>query len=454
MENNDINITDRLIDDLYDMSQSDFSDPVLQEAKNCLLDYLGVTFAGANILAAKSVILLDMIDTSHTGVTVIGLNRKASPQNAALINGIHAHVAELDDGERFGMFHPGAPIISALLPVAEQKGISGQAFLKGIVIGYEAAIRLAGTLQPGMKDRGFHATGICGAIGAAVAIAVALGFSKQQLKDAFSAAATSASGILKVIKDVSELKPYNVGQAAQNGLSSAMLPLAGFRGPLDVLGGGLGFLSMMSDTANFDRLANQEDNPFGIQRVYRKPYAACRHCHAPIEASLLLKERFGLEAEHIKSIRVSTYFWAVGGHEHTQIEGVNSAKMSIPYSVAVTLATGKAGLNEFSEAYIADEAIGALTNKVTVAVDDALTQLVPNKRAAIVEIETMDGQRLSERIDLPKGEPETPLSDEELVDKFASLAQYAGKEQADIDQIISAVWNIETKLEHLYPLLQ
>jgi len=453
LKNNTVNITDKLIDDLYIMARSDIPIDVLKEAKNCLLDYLGVTFAGAKMLRGKTAELLDAFDTSEGKAVVIGTGRKVSVSIASLVNGMHAHVAELDDGERFGMFHPGAPIISALLPIAQQKKISGTALLNGIVVGYEAAIRLGGALQPALKDRGYHATGVCGTIGAAVAIGVALDFSKQQLKDAFSAATTSASGILKVIKDVSELKPYNVGHAAQSGASAAMMAFAGLRGPLDVLGGNLGFLSIMSDNANLSSLAKREDGKFGIQRVYRKPYAACRHCHSPIEASLLLKERYRLAIQDIRSVQVNTHFWAVGGHEHTQIEGVNSAKMSIPYSVAVALAKGKAGLSEFTEAYIADETIRSLTKKVRVSVDDALTQLVPDKRAAIVEIETIDGERLMERVDLPKGEPETSLSDAELVDKFESLAQYAGKEQKDIDQIVDSIWNIETKSIELYALL-
>lgn len=453
LEKSEMNLTEVLIDDLYNRSQSDIPPEVLKEAKNCLLDYLGVTFAGARMTEAKTRNLLSEIEVSSALVTIIGIDQRASLFLAALINGMHSHVAELDDGERFGMFHPGAPIISALLPIAEQKRLSGQDLLKGIVIGYEAAIRLARALQPGMKDRGYHATGICGTIGAAIAIGTSLCFSKQELKNAFSAAATSASGILKVIRDVSELKPYNVGQAAQNGISAAMMSLAGFQGPVDVLGGELGFLSIMADKVNLDRLIHREDNQFGIRHVYRKPYAACRHCHAPIEASLLLKAQFRLEVEDIKSIKVRTYFWAVGGHEHTQIEGVNSAKMSIPYSVAVALATGAAGLNEFSEACIADQTIDALTKKVTVEVDDTMTQLVPQKRAAVVEITTMEGQQFSKRIDLPKGEPETPLSNEELVNKFSSLAQYSGRGEADINQIIDAVWNVETDSTRLYKLL-
>lgn len=453
MENNEINITDRLIDDLYNMSQASIPKEVLKEAKNCLLDYLGVGFAGARMLKATSTSLLNALEVNGGDAAVIGMNRKASSGVAALVNGMHAHVAELDDGERFGMFHPGAPIISALLPIAQQKTVSGTALLKGIVVGFEAAIRLGSALQPGLKDRGHHATGVCGTIGAAVAIGVALNFSRQQLKDAFSAATTSASGILKVIEDVSELKPFNVGQAAQNGISAAMISLAGFHGPLDVLGGKLGFLAIFSDDIKVKRLMKRQDGQFAIQRVYRKPYAACRHCHPPIEASILLRERFGLQPQDIQSVKIDTYFWAVGGHEHTEIEGVNSAKMSIPYSVAVALATGKAGLDEFTEEAIANEEVIKLTKKVAVRIDDGLTELVPDKRAAIVEIETKDGKRISQRVDLPKGEPETALSDDELIAKFRSLAQYGGKEDEAIERIIGAVWKIEDALYELYPLL-
>lgn len=450
---NTANITDSLINDLCVLANASLPAEVVQEAKSCLLDYLGVTLAGVPMLESKTNQLLHVLASPEGSSSLIGMGRTATPEIAALVNGMHAHVAELDDGERFGMFHPGAPIISALLAVAQQKKITGPNFLKGMVIGFEAAIRLAGSLQPGMKDRGYHATGIAGTVGAAVAIGVALNFTKQQLKDALSAAATSASGILKVIKDVSELKPYNVGLAAQRGVIAAFMPLAGFHGPHDALGGELGFLSIMSDNVKLERLSGRPDGQYGIQRVYRKPYAACRHCHPPIEAGLLLMGRHQLDIKSIKSVKVRTYFWAVGGHDHAQIEGVNSAKMSIPYSVAVALVTGKAGLSEFTDAYITDQRVLDLTKKVEVEIDEELSKLVPGQRAAIVDIRMENGAQFAQRIDLPKGEPETALTRDEFVDKFRSLALYGGKNQNNIDRIIEAVDNVDVSLDGLYAII-
>lgn len=432
------------------MSLSPIPEDVFKEAKNCFLDYLGVSLAGARILSAKT----NSIINTYVGKTVvIGTNKTSSPDIAALVNGMYAHVTELDDGERFGMFHPGAPIISALLPITQEKGIAGLDFLRGIIFGYEAAIRLASTLQPSLKDKGFHATGICGAIGAAIGIGIALKFSKQQLKDCLSIAASNASGILKITKDVSELKPYNVGKAAQNGLSAAMLALSGFRGPLDVFGGKLGFLAIFSDKVNLEHLLGGDNKQFAIKKIYRKIYAACRHCHPAIEGAISLRNQFSLNSEDIKSVTIDTYYWAVGGHDHTEIDGINSAKMSIPYSVAVALVTGKAGLNEFTERYITDKKIIDLTKKVAVVVNDELTRLVPHKRGAIIKIETLHGDQISEHIDLPKGEPETSLSDEELIDKFSSLALYSGKTQESAEQIIDIVQNTEARLGAIYSSL-
>ncbi|HZH69581.1 MAG TPA: MmgE/PrpD family protein, partial [Flavobacteriaceae bacterium] len=422
---------------------------VINEAKKCLLDYLGVTIVGAEILKNKSTKAIDVMGDLGD-IAVVGLGIQSSIQTAILFNGIHSHVIELDDGHRVAMMHPGAPIISALLPLAQKKNISGVDFLRAIIIGYEAAVRLASALQPSLKEKGFHGTGIAGTVGAAVAIATALKFTKQQMKDAISAATTSASGILKVIKDISELKPYNVGNAAKNGYISAMLALSDFKGPYDTFEGKLGFLSMMSEHCNERFLHFDKNDDFSILKIYRKPYAACRHCHSPIEAALLLKEKYNLKVEDIKFVHVKTYFLGVGGHDHTDIVGVNSAKMSTPYSIAVSLVKGKAGLAEFTQEAVNDNQVLVLSKQITVDADDELTALVPQKRAAIVSVTTKDGQVATERVDYPKGEPENPISDDELKEKFISLMQFSGKSVEDSKSIIQVIENLENDFDKLF----
>ena len=161
----------------------------------------------------------------------------------------------------------------------------------------------------------------------------------------------------------------------------------------------------------------------------------------------------GVCADDIKGIKVTTYQGVLGKHDHTEICGFSSAKMSIPYSVAVTFATGKAGIEEFTTEYINDSSIASLARKVVIYSDDQITALVPQKRAAIVEITTYEGNCYTERVDFPKGEPENPLSDDEIKEKFMSLAACGNKSKEEGSKIIQIVWNLEKELHNLFRLL-
>ncbi len=449
-----VNLADKFIKDLYRLRDTDIPEAVVVQAKRCLLDYLGAVFAGAKILETKGEILLNTLGGTQKGdTTVIGFNRKTNIETAVFMNGLSSHVAELDDGVISGIVHPGAPIFSALLPVAEKEKITGDDLITGIVTGYEAAVRLADAIQPSHKKRGFHGTGTCGTIGAALGIGAMLGFSRIHMKDALSAAAVTASGSLKVLEDGSELKPFNVGRAAGGGLLAAAMAKAGFEGPEDALSGDRGFFTMMAQSVDLSHLEKQAKEVFRIQKVYTKPYASCRYTHPAIEAALKIKTTHSIAPENITAVNIRTYFWAVANHDHTVINGTSSAKMSIPYSVAVALTTGKAGLEEFSLEHINDSKISALTQKISVEPDEDLTSLFPEKTAAIVDITTVEGICYSERIDYPKGEPENPLSNDELEQKFISLATYGNISTKKIHKIIKTVWQIETELPHLFELL-
>ena len=444
-------VTDKYIDRLYELTQTEFPEPVVLQAKRCLLDYLGVTFAGAAILKKKGNAFLDNSDDGN--IPVIGFNRKSNFYNAALINGMSAHIAELDDGVRQGSFHPGAPIISALLPIVQKYKLSGGDLLKGIIVGYEAAICLACAIQPAHRNKGYHATGTCGAVGAALGIGAALRFSKQQMKNALSAAAASSSGMLNVTKGASELKPYNAGQAAVSGITAALVAQAGFNGPNDVLTGQWGFIDMITDKSDTGLLERRSDGKFEIEKIYVKPYAACRHCHSAIEAVLELKQRHGIESEYVNEVVVSTYNLAANGHEHTEISGITDAKMSIPYSVAVALTTGSAGICEYSEENIIDKRITELARRVKVTADDALNSLVPEKRPAVVNITTSNQEQFTFRVDLAKGEPENPLTTEEIKEKFLSLAIYGGQTVEFANEAADCVWNMENECFNLLNIL-
>jgi len=447
------NITDFFIRNIIEYSKRQFTSAHKHQAKRCLLDYLGVTIAGAQILHEKNNIFLNSLGTVNGSIKIIGSNDNTNIERASFINGLNAHVAELDDGVISGIVHPGSPILSALIPYAQKEKVSGDDFIRGIIVGYEIATSLADAIQPSHKLKGYHATATCGAIGGAMAIASMLNFSFNEMKNAFSIAAVSAFGTLKVVEDNSQLKPYNVAQAAQISVTSVAMAKAGFQGPDDVLNGNRGFFEMLSDEINLSFLNIQNNQKLAIDRVYVKPYAACRYCHPGIDAALNIMEKYTIEPEQIKSIKVSTYALAVKHHDHVDIENISSAKMSIPYSVAVALITKKAGLEQFTEEYIFNEKISSLTKKVKVLTKDEFTNLFPQYSPAEIIIKTYNDETFIEKIDSPKGEPEMPLSDDELHNKFSSLVQFNTIKIIDSKKVIHAVLNLDKEINNLFELI-
>jgi len=447
------NQTDEFIEEIYNLSNSDFSEDIMLLAKRCLLDYLGATIAGAYIMREKGNTLLNHLDEATGRSTVIGFSRKTSIENSIFINGLSSHIAELDDGVRFGMVHPGSPIFSAILPVAEKENINGKDLLRGVITAYEATIRVASSIQPFHYNAGYHPTGTIGTIGAAIGISAMLGFSKVEMKNSFSSAVLSASGSLKVLEDGSELKPLNVANAAQKGFTSTLMSRSGFNGPDDVFQGECGFFNMMTPRSNIIELEKNVEGTLGIQKIYVKPYAACRHAHPSIEAMLEIRSKHKILEKEIDHVVIRTYKAVIGKHDHNVILGVSSAKMSIPFSAALSLVLGQAGINDFCDENLKNSEINSLLKKIKVYPDAELTSFVPEKRTAIVEVYTKDGRKFSERVDFPKGEPENPLSDKELKDKFLHLASFAGKSEVESRKIINIVWNLEEELDQLFPLL-
>jgi 2-methylcitrate dehydratase PrpD len=338
---------------------------------------------------------------------------------------MNSHVVELDDGHRYGITHAGGPLIAALLAMGHDPRITNDSFLKGIVVGYEASLRVAITCQPEAKLNGWHGSGVFGVIGAAVGTGVALRFDQAKLNAALAAACTSASGMIKAFSGASELKPYNAGQPALTGLAAALIADAGFPGPADILDGPHGLPHMLRGSAA-DPAAYTVAAPYCVETVYLKPYASCRYCHAPVEAILTMRRDHGLTPADVKSVKVETYQLAVHKHNHTEIEGPYSARLSIPYCVGAALSTGRSGMAAFAPSALADPDTLAIMRLTNVHEDPEMTALVPRRRPARVTLTLHSGKVLTEHVDLPRGEPEVPLIDAELQDKFCDLATYSG----------------------------
>ena len=448
------NITDQFLGELLELKFEQIPPSVLHGAKRCLIDYLGATYAGVALERDRINRLCLELSLSRGAVPVLGTEFSGDRYSAALVNGLSSHFAELDDGVISGIVHPGAPLFSAMLSYIPQAEVSGEDFLRGVVIGYEATVRLAESMQPGHKLLGYHATATCGALGAAIGVAVMTRCSYDCVKHAFSAAAITAAGTLEALEGESEFKPYNVGQGAAAAVAAVSLSRSGFKGPQDPLSGKFGLLQMMGSKIQSERLTNIDwQAGFAISRVYVKPYAACRYCHAPIDAALNVITDNSLSLENIDQIRVETYELAVKGHDHKEVANASSAKMSIPFSVAQAVVKGDVGPLGFGAGELSNQHIRDTMEKIEIVSSAQFTALFPRKTPAKVTITTKGGEVFSSTVDYPLGEPETPLSDIAVGNKFSLLANISGLSEVAVESILSASWQLPESMSQLRQLL-
>ena len=422
---------------------------VMARARRSLLDYLAVTCAGAEFQKEKLEKYWEFAQPEEGKFRAIGTGKDLVLKETVFLNGLNGHALDFDDGTNSGIIHLGSPIFSLLLPLAQRYGKSVDEVLKAAVTGYEVSYTMAVSIQPGHKAMGYHATGTCGTLGATLAAAYMLGFSDEERFHAFASACVAASGMLKVLDDGSELKPYNVAKTALLSLTAIQLGKSGFKGHADPLGG-RGFFKMMTGKEDVELKPVLLNGTYAIMKSYTKPYASCRYTHPAVEAAIHLRP--SVMASDVEEIDIKTYDLAVSGHDHTEIPGSYSAKMSIPYATAAGLIYGKAGLQEFTEERVKEKNILELTKKIHVSSDDALSAVFPEIQAAVVTIKTKNGE-YTDRVDFPKGEPENPLTDEEFRSRYDGLMEYAGVLPSVSGEIYDTVYKENAKIEELVKIL-
>ena len=270
---------------------------------------------------------------------------------------------------------------------------------------------------------------------------------------AFSSAAISAAGSLKALEGNSQLKPVNAGNAASTAITALAVADAGYLGPEDVLGGDAGFLAMMSDSCDTDKLLGQVGLPLAVERVYLKPHAACRYCHPAIDAALDLRSQHQLDTHSVARIQVETYELAVRHHDHTTVENSASAKMSIPYGVAVALQYGAVGISEFSDEHIRSDAVRRLMSRTLVSADEGYSRAFPHQTSARLTITLNNGRTLIGEVNQPKGDPQNPLSDDDVRNKFINLTLSSHFPEARAHKIYDAVMQLPNSPNLLYELL-
>ncbi len=413
---------------------------VLHHAKRAVIDWYAALLPGA-VNAPATLLEKALAEDLDRGGATLAHGRKATARTAALINASAAHTMEVDDIYREAIYHPGAPTIAAALAVAQDSGASGVAFLRGVIVGYEISTRI-GAAMGRAHYRYWHNTGTIGSFGAAAAAGAIYGLDARRFAHALATVATFAAGLQQAFRMDSMSKPLHAGHAAEAGLLAALAAREGVTGSLDVIEGEAGFGRAMSDGPDWNRALATLGRDFHITQMTFKNHACCGHTFAAIDGALQLQRSMKANAADIARVRIGTYRPALEVAGYEQPTTPAEARFSLKYVVATALTHGSVRLAAFEPARMADPATRALMQKIELAVDVELDASFPGQRAARIAITTTDGRRGEHLQPTRKGDPDLPLSDGELEDKFLELAAPVLGEAA-ARTLVARLWKLE-----------
>jgi len=391
-----------------------------------LADWLGCAIAGAaeapgRALAAHAA---QAGTGPATGIALAGGRLALPPEAAAFLNGGLGNVLEMDDVHRAAILHPGPVVIPAALAQAEASGATGAALLEAILRGYEAVIRLGRSVGPGHYAL-WHNTATCGPLGAAMAGASLLDLSEDAAVWALGNALTQASGPWQCRHEPVMTKQLHTARAAQAGLAAARLAAHGLTGPKRMLEGAQGFYAAMCPDPYPGALTADPDGPWLAWETSFKPWPACRHAHAAIDACLALRERLPAE-RGIAAVELLTYGDALAFCDRPAPRTTAEAKFSLQHAAAVALCDGPPPLGAFAAEALGRPDLAALRGKVTVAAGEPFSGAYPARFGAAATAVLDDGTRLRAEIPDALGDPENPLCEDAVEAKARTLMEAAG----------------------------
>ena len=393
---------------------------VREAARRCVLDWMGVSLAGADDPLIRILIEAALEEGGNPRCTLVAQTERVSPLQAALINGTTSHALDYDDVNLAMNGHPTAAVLPAILALAETRNSSGAEMIAAFVAGYETVARVGLLVAPGHYAQGFHATCTLGVIGAAAGCARLLRLDLDATARAIGIAATQASGLKGQFG--TQCKPFHAGVAAQNGLRAALLAARGMESRTDILECRGGFAATLSPDFH-PVIALADPQRYFIRDNLFKYHAACYGTHSSIECARQLRAEHGLTPGVIQRAVVRVVVRAASGADGMcNIQNARTgleAKFSLRFTTAAALlGRDTADLATYSAAVCADPAQVALRDKITVELERSWPQ---HSVKGEVIIETTDGRQLQASRDA--GIPDTDLAAQgkRLDNKFDKL---------------------------------
>lgn len=401
---------------------------VRERLKLLMLDALGCGLYGADLEWTRILIeTLSAVDETRT-VGLWGTGQRLSALNAALINGTMVQGFELDDVHRNGVLHVGAVTLPALIALAETRpGMTGEDFLTAAVAGYEIGPRVGMCMGQEHIAQGWHSGATVGVFSAAAGAARALGLSIDQTVHALGIAGTQSAGLMAA-QFGAMVKRMHAGKSSQSGLYGALLAERGFTGIHHVFeaeyGGFCTTFSRSQDRFDRSQLTAGLGENFEIMRVALKFYSCVGSNQTTLDAVRLIREQrpFALDeldriVVHASEVTFHHTYW------HYEPAGMTSAQLNLPFCVATLLIEGEVFVDQFGEAAIHDPERIALSRKVEVVEDPAITALGSRFRHKVrVEVFLTDGSRYEETVESARGSEHRFATREDVVSKFEILA--------------------------------
>jgi 2-methylcitrate dehydratase PrpD len=430
-------VTQRLARFVVETRWDDIPQPVRHQAKRSLMNFFAVALAGCRT-APVEIALRSLAEFSGgKQATIVGRTEHIDALSAAFLNAAAANVHDFCDTHVRTVIHPTAPVAPALLALAELREVSGPDLLLAFVLGNEIQARIGLAISPSHYSRGWHITSTCGVFGAASGAGKLLRLDERAMVWALGTAATQAAGLCECLGTAA--KSASVGNAARNGLWSALLAEQGFDGPPEPLAGVQGYYNAIAETPDLLRVTEGLGESWELMATSYKPYPCGFVIHPVLDCVL------DWRAEHPTAgiVRV-----VVRGHpllgdraDRPDVSTGRESQVSVQHAAAVALLTGHAGLDEFSDARVRDPDVKALRRKVELIRDPAFSTI-----AASVEITTADGRVHHRSQSASRGSDANPMSDAALEDKLRVAA--AGWEpQHDVAALIDAVWALDSNTD-------
>lgn len=419
-----------------DFTSDQMTDALRHESKRALMNYFAVALVGASDPTIEKAYGVVSEFSGKPVARLIGRGDRTDILNAAFFNAASANVFDFDDTHFPTIIHPTAPVAAALFALCEQRKISGQEFMQAFILGVEAECRIGNAVSPDHYKRGWHITATCGVFGAAIAVGKIIGLDNQQMVWALGSASAQAGGLVENLGFMA--KSMGVGNAARNGLLSALLAKQGFDGPPQPLEGERGFLHVTGENPDYAEITQELGERWEIFANTYKPYPCGVVLNPVIEACLNLQAQAGFSVDNVETIMVSGHSLLCERADRPTVASGRESQVSAQHAVAVSLLFGKAGIDQFSDQVVSDPAVSNLAARVQIAEDPSISI-----EGIHVEVLFKSGETVSEKVTASKGCTANPLTDRDLENKLTELSALRGGCN-DPKRLIDAVWAIDS----------